>query len=173
MKQIFGFSALAAIVVVMVHLAPHARADTDHTFEDYLTVSPGDVAYDRVCTPRQLAVVYGESLIDKALDGRFHFVKRSGQGNGLLIEFDDRCDGLQRGPAANASLTNRCVGSRVRFEFFQTCRVDALYRVPNATSARAIALSIQVERARADGMDLPADPVLAARAFAAQFAETP
>ncbi|MEL6569750.1 MAG: hypothetical protein AAFQ22_15145 [Pseudomonadota bacterium] len=173
MKRFLKSITLAAALAVTAFTAPHAFAKSELTFEDYLTVSPDDVAYDQICTPRRLNVVYGESLIDEALDARFHFVKRSGQGNGLLIEFDDRCEGLQRGTATNSSLTNRCVGSRVRFEFFQTCRVDALYRVPNATSARAIALSIQVERARAEGMDLPEDPVLAARAFAAQFAETP
>ena len=173
MKHIFGPIAFAAIMSALAFAAPHAFANSEHTFEDYLTVSPEDVAYDQVCTPRQSQVVYGESLIDDALDGRFHFVKRSGQGNGLLIEFDNRCDGLQRGPATNAALRNRCVGSRVRFEFFQTCRVDALYRVPNPTSAHAVALSIQVERARAEGMELPDDPVLAARAFVAQFNDTP
>lgn len=119
MKKFFNLKWAATAVMVAALVSPQANADANLSYEDYLRVSPQSVAYDQLRTPRQLRVVHGESLIDDGLDARFHFVNRHGQGNGLLIEFDDRCEGLQRGPATNAALTNRCVGSRVRFDFFR------------------------------------------------------
>jgi hypothetical protein len=157
---------LAGVISLgLTNIAVAKSPDAD--IAKYLSISPDDVRYPERCATETAPVVYGDSVIAAELDGRFHYVKRQGRDNGMLIEFDDRCEGLQMGPGTNAPLTNRCVDSRVRFDFHQTCRVENLYSVPNAISARALALRIQTDRARESGLSLPSDPILAAEAYVA------
>lgn len=158
---------LCGVALALISLSVAVASSADEQIADYLSVSPEEVRHEQRCAQNVMPVIYGESLTAKELDGRYHYVKRQGRNNGMLIEFADRCPGLLQGPKTNAPLTNRCVGELIFFDYHPVCQVENLYRAPNAKSARALALRLEVDRARETGMTLPDDPVAAAEAFVA------
>lgn len=149
MRSLTCLAALAAAVTMMS--APAGASDVN-----YLEVDPASVKVAERCLNAPNDFRREAWLTDDVYDQRFHWVEVSGQARSVLIEFERSCRMLDVGrrvlPASAALCAPRTVRSGTRM-----CRTENLYIVPNEQAARDLALRIQLDRARAEGRDLPQD----------------
>ncbi|MCC5997172.1 MAG: hypothetical protein JJU18_12480 [Oceanicaulis sp.] len=149
MRPLTCLAALATAAAMMS--APAGASDAD-----YLDADPATLAVAERCLPAPNDVRRQAWLTDDVYDQRFHWVEVSGQARSVLIEFENSCRMLDVGrrvlPAGAALCAPRTVYSGTR-----QCRTENLYIVPNEQAARDLALRIQLDRARAEGRDLPDD----------------
>lgn len=148
MRSLFLPAALAAAAMMS---APAGASDAD-----YLNVDPASVQVAERCVVPPNDFRREAWLTDDVYEQRFHWVEVSGQARSVLIQFEEPCRMLDVGrrvlPASAALCAPRTVRSGTRM-----CRTESLYIVPNEQAARDLALRIQLDRARAQGRDLPQD----------------
>ncbi|MBI1264934.1 MAG: hypothetical protein GC187_09395 [Alphaproteobacteria bacterium] len=149
MRSLTCLAALAAATAMMS--APAGASDID-----YLEIDPASVQVAERCLAPPNDFRREAWLTDDVYDQRFHWVEVSGQARSVLIQFEEPCRMLDVGrrvlPASAALCAPRTVRSGTR-----QCRTESLYIVPNEQAARDLALRIQLDRARAQGRELPQD----------------
>jgi hypothetical protein len=152
-----SLSCLAALAAAAMISAPAGASDVD-----YLNVDPASLKVAERCLNAPNDFRREAWLTDDVYDQRFHWVEVSGQARSVLIEFENSCRMLDVGrrvlPASAALCAPRTVRSGTRM-----CRTENLYIVPNEQAARDLALRIQLDRARAEGANLPDDNRAAAQ----------
>lgn len=158
MRSLTRLAALAAAAAAMTS-APAGASDVD-----YLEVDPATLKVEERCLNAPNDFRREAWLTDDVYDQRFHWVEVSGRARSVLIEFENSCRMLDVGrrvlPASAALCAPRTVRSGTRM-----CRTENLYIVPNEQAARDLALRIQLDRARAEGRELPDDNREAANAL--------
>jgi len=149
MRSLTRLAALAAAAAIV-------SASAGASDMDYLDVDPASLKVEERCLNAPNDFRREAWLTDDVYDQRFHWVEVSGQARSVLIEFENSCRMLDVGrrvlPASAALCAPRTVRSGTRM-----CRTENLYIVPNEQAARDLALRIQLDRARAEGRDLPED----------------
>jgi hypothetical protein len=149
MRSLTCLAALAAAAAIMS--APAGASDVD-----YLDADPASLKVAERCLNAPNDVRRQAWLTDDVYDQRFHWVEVSGQARSVLIEFENSCRMLDVGrrvlPVGDALCAPRTVTLGTR-----QCRTESLYIVPNLDAARDLALRIQLDRARAEGANLPDD----------------
>ncbi|RIJ14287.1 hypothetical protein D1227_15970 [Henriciella mobilis] len=123
---------------------------SDHDAEAYAAAmalaDPAAMRLERSCMLQTPKTTFTTALVEDVFDGRYIYAKRTGRDNGYLVEFSDTCRKAQRGVTPHIEDICRRDWLRVRGEL---CVVQDIYRVPDESVGRALALKLEQERNRA------------------------
>lgn len=115
-----------------------------------------------ICLAPPRRAFQGRYLEGDLFDARFYHTRVDGRGGRhMLVEFSNSCLAIRNAGADLGPRTPFCETDVVRFSN-ERCMVERIYEVPNEASARALAIKLQVERAREAGVELPENDIEAA-----------
>ncbi|MGX6647798.1 hypothetical protein ACWCOP_07630 [Maricaulaceae bacterium MS644] len=123
----------------------------------YLDANPAEYAQRAHCVDPLRAHDH-RRFEEPVFEDRFVWADYS-RTQSLLVVYRRSCGALM-----NSTPVPRCENDRVNTRGY-SCSAQALYLVPDEAAGRALALTLLVEEARGDGVDLPASNLEAASAL--------